>query len=249
MVRKRIIPCLLLQNESLVKTTQFKKPSYIGDAINTVRIFNELEVDELILLDITATSSKSEPNFELLKDIASECFMPLAYGGGINSLTQAKKIIEIGYEKIIINSAAYRNRDLVSQIANELGNQCVIGCIDVKKSFLGNYFVYSNSGSKKEKINPFQWAKELESMGAGEIMITSITQEGTWNGFDMELIEKITKQVNVPVIAHGGAGSSKNIEEVFCLNVNAAAVGSMVVYQKKGMGVLVNIKNIINENE
>ena len=170
--------------------------------------------------------------------------MPLAYGGGINTLEQAKKIIQIGYEKVIINSAAYSDKDLITQIANELGNQCVIGSLDVKKSFLGNYFVYSNSGNQKEKINPFQWAKELESLGAGEIMITSITQEGTWNGFDMELIEKITKQVNVPVIAHGGAGSSKDIEEVFYLNVNAAAVGSMLVYQKKGMGVLVNVNNI-----
>jgi len=244
MVRKRIIPCLLLQNESLVKTIRFKKPSYIGDAVNTVRIFNELEVDELILLDITATTSKSEPNFDLLKDIASECFMPLAYGGGIKNLEQAKKIIKIGFEKVIINSAAYSSKNLITQIANELGNQCVIGSLDVKKSFLGNYFVYSNSGNQKEKINPFQWAKELESLGAGEIMITSITQEGTWNGFDMELIEKITKQVNVPVIAHGGAGSFKDIEEVFYLNVNAAAVGSMLVYQKKGMGVLVNVNNL-----
>ena len=244
MVCKRVIPCLLVQNGSLVKTIRFKKPSYIGDAINTVRIFNELEVDELILLDITATTSKSEPNFDLLKDIASECFMPLAYGGGVNTLEQAKKIIKIGYEKVIINSAAYSDKDLITQIANELGNQCVIGSLDVKKSFLGNYFVYSNSGNQKEKINPFQWAKELESLGAGEIMITSITQEGTWNGFDMELIEKITKQVNVPVIAHGGAGSFKDIEEVFYLNVNAAAVGSMLVYQKKGMGVLVNVNNL-----
>ena len=244
MVCKRVIPCLLVQNGSLVKTIRFKKPSYIGDAVNTVRIFNELEVDELILLDITATTSKSEPNFDLLKDIASECFMPLAYGGGVNTLEQAKKIIKIGYEKVIINSAAYSDKDLITQIANELGNQCVIGSLDVKKSFLGNYFVYSNSGNQKEKINPFQWAKELESLGAGEIMITSITQEGTWNGFDMELIEKITKQVNVPVIAHGGAGSFKDIEEVFYLNVNAAAVGSMLVYQKKGMGVLVNVNNL-----
>ena len=121
MVRKRIIPCLLLQNESLVKTIRFKKPSYIGDAVNTVRIFNELEVDELILLDITATTSKSEPNFDLLKDIASECFMPLAYGGGIKTLEQAKKIIKIGYEKVIINSAAYSSNNLITQIANELG--------------------------------------------------------------------------------------------------------------------------------
>ena len=249
MGRKRIIPCLLLQNESLVKTIRFKKPSYIGDAINTVRIFNELEVDELILLDITATTSKSEPNFDLLKDIASECFMPLAYGGGVNTLEQAKKIIKIGYEKVIINSAAYSDKDLITQIADELGSQCVLGSIDVKKNLFGSYNVYSQSGKKKENVNPFEWAKELQELGAGEIMITSINQEGTWEGFDMGLIKKITKQVNVPVIAHGGAGSGRDIEQVFSLSVNAAAVGSMVVYQKKGMGVLVNMKNIINDNE
>ena len=249
MGRKRIIPCLLLQNESLVKTTRFKKPSYIGDAVNTVRIFNELEVDELILLDISATTSKSEPNFDLLKDIASECFMPLAYGGGINTLEQAKKIIKIGYEKVIINSAGYSDKDLITQIANELGNQCVIGSLDVKKSFLGNYFVYSNAGKRKENINPFEWAKELQELGAGEIMITSISQEGTWSGFDLELIEKITKQVDVPVIAHGGAGITQDITNVFKLDVNAAAIGNMVVYQKKGMGVLINIKNIFAENQ
>ena len=144
MVRKRIIPCLLLQNKSLVKTIRFKKPNYIGDAINTVRIFNELEVDELILLDITLTSSVSEPDYQLLKDIASECFMPLAYGGGISSVKQAKKIIEIGYEKIIVNSTAYRDRHLITQIAEELGNQCVIGAIDVKKNIFGKYLTWSN---------------------------------------------------------------------------------------------------------
>jgi imidazole glycerol-phosphate synthase subunit HisF len=243
MVRKRIIPCLLLQNESLVKTTRFKNPKYIGDVINTVRIFNELEVDELIILDITATPSKSKPNFELLKDIASECFMPLAYGGGINSIDQAKKIIEIGYEKIIINSAAFGNKKLISHIAEELGNQCVIGSIDVKKNILGKHITFSNLGKQKEKQNPFEWARELQELGAGEIMITSINREGTWSGYDLNLIERISKQVDVPVIAHGGARSSQDIEEVFKLNVNAAAIGNMVVYQKKGMGVLINMKH------
>jgi cyclase len=249
MVCKRVIPCLLVQNGSLVKTIRFKKPSYIGDAINTVRIFNELEVDELILLDITATTSKSEPNFDLLKDIASECFMPLAYGGGVNTLEQAKKIIKIGYEKVIINSAAYSDKDLITQIADELGSQCVLGSIDVKKNLFGSYNVYSQSGKKKENVNPFEWAKELQELGAGEIMITSISQEGTWSGFDLELIEKITKQVDVPVIAHGGAGITQDITNVFKLDVNAAAIGNMVVYQKKGMGVLINIKNIFAKNQ
>jgi len=242
MVSKRIIPCLLLQNESLVKTTRFKKPNYIGDVINTVRIFNELEVDELILLDISATPRKLEPNYELLKDIASECFMPMVYGGGISSVEQAKKIIKIGYEKIAINSFAYKNKHIIKQIADELGNQCVVASIDVKKNIFGNYISYSNSGKQKESKNPFEWAKEFESLGAGELMITSINQEGTWNGFDIDLIEKITEQVEIPIIAHGGAGSMQDIDQAFELNINAVAVGSMVVYQKKGMGILINFK-------
>lgn len=241
---KRIIPCLLLQNESLVKTTRFKNPSYIGDSINTVRIFNELEVDELIIFDIKTTVNGFEPNYELIKDIASECFMPLAYGGGINTVEQAKKIIQMGFEKITINSSSYQNKHLITQIADELGNQCIVAAIDVKKNIFGDYICYSNSGKQKEKQDPFEWAKELESMGAGELMITSINQEGTWNGFDLKLVEKMTKQVDIPIIAHGGAGVSHHIEEVFKLNVNAAAIGNMVVYQKKGMGVLVNTNNI-----
>ena len=149
-------------------------------------------------------------------------------------------IKEIGYEKIIVNSTAYRDRHLITQIAEELGNQCVIGAIDVKKNIFGKYLTCSNSGKQKEHKNPFEWAKELESLGAGEIMVTSINQEGTWKGFDLNLIKKIVESVNVPIIGHGGAGSLDHINKLFNLGTNAAAVGSMVVYQKKGMGVLIN---------
>lgn len=244
MLYKRVIPCLLLQNQCLVKTISYKKPKYIGDALNTVRIFNELEVDELIFLDFRASLNKSNPNYELLKNIASECFMPLAYGGGIRSLDQAKKIIEIGYEKIIINSAIYRNKSLITQISNELGSQSVICAIDVKKNIFGKYSSYSNSGKKKENNDPFKWAEELESLGAGEIMITSINNEGTWSGFDLELNKRILERVNVPIIGHGGAGSLEHINKLFDLGASAAAIGSMVVYQKKGMGVLINYPKI-----
>lgn len=243
MVRKRIIPCLLLQNQSLVKTISFKKPKYIGDALNTVRIFNELEVDELIFLDFTASLNKTKINYDLLKNIASECFMPLAYGGRIESLDQAKKIIEIGYEKIIVNSAAYRNKQLITKISQELGSQSVIASIDVKKNIFGKYSSFSNSGKQRENNDPFEWAKELERLGAGELMITSINKEGTWSGFDLELNERILEKVNIPIIGHGGAGSLKDINELFKIGASAAAIGSMVVYQKKGMGVLINFLN------
>ena len=244
MVSKRIIPCLLLKDESLVKTKQFKNPSYIGDAINTVRIFNELEVDELILLDITSTKNTTEPRYKYLEEIASECFMPLAYGGGIKTLDQAKKIISIGYEKIIINSALYHDISIIGEIATELGSQAIIGSIDVKKDFFGRYFCYSHSGKIKHKKNPIEWIKMLENEGVGELMITSVDNEGTWNGFDLGLMAKIVETTSIPIIAHGGAGCYQDIEDLFLSDISAAAVGNLVVYQKKGMGVLINRSNI-----
>ena len=241
MLKVRLIPALLLQNESLVKTVRFKKPGYIGDPINTVRIFNELEVDELIFLDITATNEKRSPNFKLLADIANECFMPLSYGGGIISLEQAKKIFSIGFEKIVLNTASHVSVGLISQIAEVFGNQAVIASIDVKKNIWGKYEVWSHSGRRNTEKNPIEWAHEVEKLGAGEIMLTSIDKEGTWTGFDVNLIFKVTETVSIPVIAHGGAGTIEHIvEAVKKGNSSAVALGSMVVYQQKGLGVLVN---------
>lgn len=241
MLKTRIIPALLLQNESLVKTVKFSKPGYIGDPINTVRIFNELEVDELVFLDITATNEKRDPNFKILSEIANECFMPLGYGGGITSLDQARKIFSIGFEKIVLNTAAHLNKDLITEIAEVYGNQAVIVSIDVKKNLWGNYEVWSYAGKKNTKKNPVAWAVEVEGLGAGEILLTSIDKEGTWLGFDINLVKKITEAVSIPVIAHGGAGSIDHISQVVKLaNASAVALGSMVVYQQKGYGVLVN---------
>lgn len=240
MLKTRIIPALLLQNESLVKTVKFSKPGYIGDPINTVRIFNELEVDELVFLDITATNEKRDPNLKILSEIANECFMPLGYGGGINSLEQARKIFSIGFEKIVLNTASHLNKDLISEIAEVYGNQAVIVSIDVKKNLWGNYEVWSHAGKKSTRKNPVDWAVEVESLGAGEILLTSIDKEGTWSGFDINLIKKVTDAVSIPVIAHGGAGNIDHIGEVVKqANASAVALGSMVVYQQKGYGVLV----------
>lgn len=241
MLKTRIIPVLLLQNESLVKTVRFSKPSYIGDPINTVRIFNELEVDELVFLDITASYEKRSPNLKILFEIANECFMPLAYGGGITTLKQAQDIFNIGFEKIIINSASHTNPDLISQIAEIYGNQAVIVSIDTKKNLWGKYEVWSLSGKKNTKKNPIEWAYEVEQLGAGEILLTSIDREGTWTGFNIDLVRNVTDAVSVPVIAHGGAGTINHIGEVVKQgNASAVALGSIVVYQQKGMGVLVN---------
>jgi cyclase len=241
MLQTRIIPCLLLKDNSLVKTVNFKKPAYIGDPVNTARIFNELEVDELVLLDISATNNNRKPDFKILAELANECFMPLAYGGGINNFDDAKKIFEIGIEKIIINSVAFTNPGLITELAEYFGNQSIVVSIDVKKNIFGKYQVYSNSGKKKQKVDPVAWAQELEQLGAGEILLTAIHQEGTWKGFDLNIIDKISNAVNIPVIANGGASSIEDIVKAVKKGyASAVSLGSMVVYQNKGMGVLVN---------
>lgn len=241
MSRTRIIPCLLLRDQSLVKTVQFNKFEYIGDPLNTCRIFNELEVDEMTVLDILASREGKEPNYKLLKEIASECFMPLSYGGGIKNLSQAEKIFNIGYEKVVVNTAALNNPSLIREISNVFGNQSVIVSIDARQNLFRKYDVFSHAGTVNTKKDPVEWAKEAESQGAGEILITNISREGTWKGFDIDLIKKISDAVTVPVIAHGGAGTVSDIvDAVKDGNASAVALGSLVVFQNKGMGVLVN---------
>jgi cyclase len=241
MLRTRFIPVLLLKNDSLVKTVNFKNLSYIGDPVNTVRIFNELEVDELIFLDIDATPNNAEPNFKILSEIANECFMPLSYGGGIRNFDTVKKIMDIGFEKVVLNSITHKDLQLISRIVEHYGSQAVVVSIDVKKNLWGKNQVWSDSGSINRKKNPIEWAKLLEENGVGEIFLTSIDREGTWSGFDIALTRSIADVVNVPVIAHGGAGNIKHIIDVIENgNASAVALGSMVVYQQKGMGVLIN---------
>lgn len=250
MLRTRVIPCLQLIDESLVKTVKFGDHGYIGDPINTVRIFNELEVDELCFLDIRATKENRTPNFKILAEIANECFMPLSYGGGVRDAETAKRILSIGFEKIILNTAAYDNNALVTEIANHSGNQSVIGSIDVKKNMFGKYQLYTNDGTKKRDMDPVSWAKKLEELGAGELLVTSMDRDGTWKGYDSDFLLTITKAVSIPVIANGGAGNVDHIISVVKnANVSAVALGSMVVYQAQGLGVLVNFpdKNILEK--
>ena len=206
MLRSRIIPVLLIKGSSLVKTIKFKKYSYIGDPCNTVRIFNELEVDELIICDIRASLNKMVPDFELLSDIASECFMPLAYGGGIKTIEQAKKIFDLGYEKIILNSSIFQNPKILTEFADTYGSQAIICSIDVKKNFFGKRSVFSHSGTVNTNFTPLDWAKKVEKLGAGEILLTSMDRDGTKKGFDLELTKKISSSVEIPVIASGGIG-------------------------------------------
>lgn len=241
MLLNRYIPCLLLKDDGLVKTVNFKNPRYVGDPINTVRIFNEKEVDELIFLDIEATPKNREPNYKLLAEIADECFMPLAYGGGIKTLEQAKRIFSIGIEKVAINSALHNDLSLVERISEIYGSQAVIGVIDVKKNLFGKPQIVSDSATKKHSYSIKTWVGRIEDAGVGEILLTSVDNEGTWGGLDIELIKQITSISKVPVIAHGGAGTIEHLKSgIIQGGANAIAMGSMVVYQKKDFGVLVN---------
>lgn len=241
MLRTRVIPCLQLLNENLVKTVQFSKPGYIGDFANTARIFNELEVDELCILGIRNSVEKRPPNLTILQELSNECFMPLSYGGGINNFGLGKEILTMGYEKLVINSSSFSNLDLISQLAGHFGNQSVVASIDVKKNWRGKQMVMSHSGKNKTGKLPEEWALELEKAGAGEILLTSIDREGTWEGYDVDLIKRVTDVVNIPVIANGGAGNLGHLKSAVTEGgASALGLGSMVVYQKKGMGVLVN---------
>lgn len=241
MLRTRVIPTLLLRDDCLVKTRRFGAFDYIGDPCNTVRIFNELEVDELLFLDITATNEGRRPNFDLLADIATECFMPLGYGGGLKTLDDARQVFTIGFEKVVINSAAHGRPELITEIASVYGTQAVMASVDVKQSWLGVPHVRTHAGTRRGPPDPVAWCVEMEKRGAGEILLTSIDREGTWSGFDLELVRQVVDAVSVPVIAHGGAGCLGDIRAVVKqAGASAVALGSMVVFQKKDMGVLVN---------
>jgi cyclase len=247
MLKTRVIPCLLYYKNGLYKTTKFKNPKYIGDPLNAIKIFNEKEVDELIFLDISASAENREPDYKMIIEIASECFMPLCYGGGVKTLDQIKRILEIGVEKISLNSAAIENPKLVHDAANAFGSQAVIVSIDVKKNFWGKYEVVKNKASKSTGIDPVTFAKRMENAGAGELFVTAVDREGTWEGYDVDLIQLITSSINIPLIANGGAGNSNHIEQVVKKgNASAAALGSMVVYQKKDFGVLINFPKRID---
>src|SRR3990172_593634 len=193
MRRISVIPVLLLKNNGLVKTVKFKNPVYIGDQINTVKIFNEKEVDELLILDISATPEKREPSYKKVAEIGSECFMPFGYGGGINDIDQIKKILNAGAEKVIINSSAFNIPSLISEAARLFGSQSIVGSIDVKRDFFGKYMVYIQCGSRKINKDPAGYAKELENQGAGEIFLNSIDRDGTMQGYDLPLIESVSK--------------------------------------------------------
>lgn len=245
MLRSRIIPCLLVHNKGLVKTVNFKDPKYVGDPINAVKIFNEKEVDELIVLDIDATIEKRGPNFQMIKNLATECRMPLCYGGGVTTPEQAKQIIKLGAEKVALSAAAVENPEIVKAIGKEVGVQSVVVVIDVKKKGLfGKYEVFTHNGKKSTGLNPLDFAKQMEEIGVGEIVINSIDQEGTMKGYDLKLFEIIRKNINVPLTIMGGAGNTDHIlEAINRFGVIGAAAGSLFVFKGKYKAVLINYTN------
>lgn len=244
MFRARVIPCLLVKGDGLVKTIRFKEPKYVGDPINAVRIFNEKEVDELIFLDITATPENRAPSFDRVREIASECFMPMCYGGGIRTIDHARQLFSLGVEKVSLNTAAAETPGLVTELANAFGSQSIIVGMDVKRDWLGRRRVITRCGAKNTGREPVDYAREMAERGAGEIILNSIDRDGTMRGFDLELIREVTRAVNIPVVACGGAGSVPHLAEAVAAGASGAAAGSLFVFTGPHRAVLINYPSV-----
>ena len=245
MLYPRIIPCLLIHNKGLTKTVKFKEGKYVGDPLNAVRIYNEKEVDELVVLDIDATVTNTEPDYQRIEKIAKECRMPLCYGGGIKTAEQVRKIFAYGVEKIAISSVAVEHPEVVTEMASAVGNQSVVVVMDVhKRKFTGKYELYTHNGTKSTGLNPVAFAKEMQRLGAGEIVINSIDNDGVMQGYDMKLIESVKKEVSIPVTVLGGAGSLEDMGSVINkFGIMGVAAGSLFVFKGKYKAVLINYPN------
>lgn len=246
MLQSRIIPCLLIHNKGLVKTVKFKDAKYVGDPLNAVKIYNEKEADELIVLDIDASVEKNEPDYKLIERLALQCRMPLCYGGGIKTVEQALKIFSLGVEKIALSSAAIENPNLISQLADKVGKQSVVVVIDAKKKLLSSkYEVYMHNAKKSTGLNAVDWAKKVEDLGAGEIVINCIDNDGLMTGYDLNLIDKIREVTNIPLTVLGGAGSYEDFNNLIRkYQVLGLAAGSFFVFKGKYRAVLINYPNL-----
>lgn len=240
--RTRVIPALLLSRSGFVKTIKFRKPTYLGDPVNIVKIFNDKEVDEIVILDILATPEKRGPNFQLLADIASECFMPLAYGGGVKSVDDFKRLTSLGFEKVCINTCAIRNPDLIRAASESFGSSTVIVSIDAKERLFGKYEVCVRGGQERTGIGPVEAAQRAEQHGAGELLVNSISRDGTMRGYDLRLIRQVADAVSIPVVACGGAATVQDLRDAAVTGgASAVAAGSMFVFQGPHRAVLINM--------
>lgn len=250
MLRPRIIPSLLIHDNGLVKTVNFKNPKYVGDPINAVKIFNEKAVDELAVFDIDATVLGKEPNYSLIERLASQSMMPLCYGGGVKTVEQAQCIFSLGIEKIALSSAVLQNPKLITEISDRVGAQSVIVVLDVKKKLLGGYEVYTHNGKKATGINPFKFVEDAQKLGAGEIVINSIDKDGVMKGYDLDLIAKIREKISLPMTVLGGAGSLVDIEKVIDQHgVIGVAAGSLFVFKGPYKAVLINYPTQLEKNK
>jgi imidazole glycerol-phosphate synthase subunit HisF len=240
MKRIRVIPSLLIQNNGLVKSIKFKNHTYIGDPINAVKIFNEKEVDEITILDISASKENCGPNMLMIKELASEAFMPLGYGGGISKLEEIKELILVGVEKVILNTSVVENQKLVSDAAKYVGSQSVVVSMDVSKNIWGKYKVYSKNGTKNTDIDPVAYAIQMENEGAGELLLNAIDRDGTFLGYDVDLIKLVSSAVSIPVVAMGGAASVDDFAKAVQSGASAVSAGSMFVFQRPHRAVLIS---------
>jgi len=240
MLKTRVIPTLLLRGAGLVKTIRFRDPVYVGDPINAIRIFNDKEVDELVLLDITASRGNKGPAFSTIEKIANECFMPVAYGGGISSMDEIRKVLSAGIEKVVINTAALMNPKFVRDAVKEFGSQAIVVSVDVKRTWRGRYEVYGDGGVRPTGHEPVLFARQMQDLGAGEILLTAIDRDGTMKGYDIELIARVTSTLSIPVIACGGAGAIADFGQAAEQGGAAAvAAGAMFVFHGRHRAVLI----------
>lgn len=249
MVRFRVIPCLLLDGTQLVKSIRFNKHRYIGDPVNTIRIYNESEADELILLDINRSREMTEPNYDLIEKLVSECFMPLCYGGGVRSLDVAKKLFSIGVEKVAVNHLSFSAPGEIEKIVKLSGGQSVVLSVDITKNIFGKYRIYSHVDRKTKSFEILDFLKRYEDIGVGEILLNNVERDGKMLGYDLELLNLIRSEINVPLIALGGAGSVQDLKAVNKLSVSAAGASSIFIYQNHNRSVLISYLDEFEINE
>lgn len=245
MLLPRLIPCLLLQREGLVKTRSFGAPKYVGDPINAVRIFNEKEVDELIVLDIDATTYQREPNYKLIAKLANECRMPLSYGGGVTTPDQIKRIIGLGVEKVAVSAAAVSSENLISKVSEHIGSQSISVVIDVKKTgLLRKYEIVTHNGKRRTGLDPIKFAERMQDLGVGEIVLHSVDNDGAMQGYDLDLASRVKERLHVPLTILGGAGNLDHIAALWhAQGIIGAAAGSLFVFKGKYRAVLINYPN------
>jgi len=240
MRRVRVIPVLLLHKGGLVKSIRFRDYRYVGDPINAVKIFNEKEIDEIVVLDIDATRDKRGPDFQRIREVAGEAFIPLAYGGGITTVDEVKQLFYLGVEKVIMNHSAIHNRQLITEAAKLVGSQSVVASIDVKKNLFGKYKVYEKNGQTSIGIDPVDFARQMQESGAGEIFLNVIDRDGTYSGYDLELVKKVTAVLQIPLVICGGASEVGQFAEAVRNGASAVAAGSMFVFQRPHNAVLIS---------